>query len=170
MRAGAAEGVLVVGAVDVDVAGKSIYAGAGIDPVFEAAQPEDAAGDEVPFGRGQAGVDFAGGAAALKDHAAGGAGAVLFSDFMEAPGCAEGILDAAGGGGADGDGVGAGRGIGGVEAEKLLDEVGVEDHFGGLDGGALTSRHEAASQFIEEIPWHTVWASWVRPGRSVKSC
>jgi hypothetical protein len=42
-----AEAVLVIGAVDVDVALVGIDVAAAIDARFEAAQPEDATGDEI---------------------------------------------------------------------------------------------------------------------------
>jgi hypothetical protein len=122
---GGAEVVLVICAVDVDVAGEGVLV-LRIEPV----KPEDAGLDEVAGIGG--GADFAGEDAGLEDGAVGGAVADFFGDFetagwgFEAAGfCAE-----AEGGGGDGEkAVGGGRV---AEGEGLGGDGDVEGGHGGI--------------------------------------
>ena len=82
---GCAERVLVIGAVDVDVAIEGVLV-VGI----EAVEPEDAGLDEIAGIGGVA--DLAGGDAGFEDGAEGSAGADFFGDFE----MAEGGFEAAG--------------------------------------------------------------------------
>ena len=85
----------MVGAVDVDVTVVSIDVATEVDAWFEAAQPEDAAGDEIGrlLGVGEFGEVPAGGDAAFENHAGGLSCADAFGDFVQAARCAEGVFD-----------------------------------------------------------------------------
>lgn len=102
------EGRRVVGAVDVDVPGKGIDSGAGVEAFLEAAQAEDAGGDEGALAGAAVGPvlpALAGGDPALEDRSGWGVVAMAGGDFVEAPRGSTGILEAGAGALAGGNGV-----------------------------------------------------------------
>ena len=79
-----AERRFAVGAVNIDVAVVGVDFAAAVNAGFEAAEPEDAGGDEVAsvgFGRELAEM-VAGTDAGFEDHARGLADADAFGDFV----------------------------------------------------------------------------------------
>ncbi len=102
------EGLGVIGPVDIDVPGKGIDTGAGVEALLEATQAEDAGGDEGALAGAAVGPvlpAFPGGDPALEDRSGRGVVAVAGGDFVEAPWGSKGILEAGAGPLAGGNGV-----------------------------------------------------------------
>lgn len=137
---GGAEAVFLVGAVDINVAVVGIDLAAEVDAGFEAAEAEDAGGDEVGFVVGVFGVVSAGGDAAFEDHAGRLAGSDAFGDLVPAARGAEGVAEIGGGAAGSGDDVGLVELAGLVELEGLGVDANKEEAVCGLDaetGGCL---------------------------------
>lgn len=92
---GLADALFVVGAVEIDVATVGVDFAVAVYAGFEAAQPEDATGDELGLldVLGELGEVTAGGYAGFEYHAGRLAGADAFGDFVQAARGAEGVLD-----------------------------------------------------------------------------
>src|SRR4051812_16479975 len=90
-----AEARFLIGAMNVNISVMGIDLSAAVYAGFEAAQPEDAAGDKVGIGVRfrQFGIVPTGGNTRLEDHADRLAGADAFGNFMQAPWGAEGVLN-----------------------------------------------------------------------------
>lgn len=87
----------MIGAVDINKALERIATGTGVEPGLQAAQPENAGGDQIGLGGpgvGPVGIVEPCGLAGDEDRAMRCAVAIAFGDAMQADGSALAVLDA----------------------------------------------------------------------------